>query len=972
MFLCDGAFAVVTFFFVVKKLLVMSSPNPEYEKLHVLLSEAAKLWEKNQALVNSRNFFCLWLDSCRPRSFPIPREGLVLNRRQVVKPAGDDVARVGYFTWSEPDHCPCLVVETSEATQLVLICLAADGAVFKALPPSPHPFQDNAYGERVELMADAVAAVRARYPQLDLNRVGNGVLKEALDSLRDEADPAIFQSIQKSSAPIRRMLLQKVLGDMAADELSAQLCFDFGGDVDSGGAPASSASSASAVAPALELPPRSRWEVIQDLELLVACTRLQARREESFLLTMGGAEVLSQQPEGRSCVIRLRLPPELESLPVREGDRLTLFRHGRPRDKLGTFSLDLIDSGEVVGTIVWEDPGQTSPIDDHLCAQPRRSPLEYLARSMEALRVSVLDQEMSGQSVLRSVLGLLPLRYRQQVAPARDGLDASQATALAAGLDGDNQVVIIQGPPGTGKSAVLERLARSLCLAGKRILITAPSNTAVDNICLKLLDLPLLRHGSNREVVHPEVASRCWHGDGGAPPSLADHRGAGGGAIHASTHIGLLRSPLLASSAASDGAFDVILFDEAGMASAAEALLCLCLARRAVFFGDPQQLPPFPLAPEVWRGLSEQFGVLNREQHCLAGGSFLGWLQYHRQIPELLLRNSYRCQNPRLMRFAANLFYNAQVTTSPTAEYYHLGFRERQERYHASTLRFLNTAGLPEKQRQEQLTLSGQPGIENPLEAKLAVAVLHECRQRFPLSEITLITPYRRQAKLLRKLLRGVPPGVDRQAWNDFRHGRISTVDSFQGGESDVVIITYVRSGGKSIGFVDDPNRVNVTHTRCRREMIVIGDLDHLKAGARNRIFARMERAFRRDGVVEDMTPERLAAWLAQTPEAASEGAERENDGEPEPECGLELETTSPSPALTDEGNEAVGTETSPAPDTLAAGRRPRRKSPVAAGSGTPPEQSVPQDPPPGAGGEGGAGGAGGGAAKPRQMTFDF
>ena len=74
------------------------------------------------------------------------------------------------------------------------------------------------------------------------------------------------------------------------------------------------------------------------------------------------------------------------------------------------------------------------------------------------------------------------------------------------------------------------------------------------------------------------------------------------------------------------------------------------------------------------------------------------------------------------MRFAANLFYNAQVTTSPTAEYYHLGYRERQERYHASTLRFLNTAGLPAKQRQEQLTLTGQPGIENW--RKIAVATL--------------------------------------------------------------------------------------------------------------------------------------------------------------------------------------------------------------------------------------------------------
>lgn len=875
--------------------MVMTKSNPEFEKLHLLLSEAAKLWEKNQVLVSSRNFFCLWMDSCKPRPFAIPADGLVLNRQQVVRPAEEEQGdRVGYFTWSVSEQCPCLAVETLETTQMVAICLTPDGAVFKPQPPMPNPLQDNTYGERVELMADAVAAVRARYAHLDLSKVSNAVLREALESLRAEVDPAILDSVLKSSAQVKRALLQKVLGDMAADELSSQLCFDFG-DAPEGHV---AAPAPAAVLP-VELPARSRWEVVQDLDLLVECARLLVQLEDSFLLTLGNAAVLSSQ-EGRGCVIRMPLPMDSDSLPVREGDRLFLFRHGRPKEKLGELSLDLFDSGELIGTITWDDPGQTSPIDDHLCAQPRRSPLEYLAKSLETLRSSILDQALSGQEVVRRVLGLLPLRYRHAMRPAEGGLDASQATALAAGLDSENPVVVIQGPPGTGKTKVLEQLARELCQAGARILITAPSNAAVDNICRRLLDLPLLRHGSNRDVVQPEIAAACWHGDDDVLKAFAAASAARPGEIHASTHIGLLRSPYLAAAAEKDGPFDVILFDEAGMASAGETLLCLCLSRRAVFFGDPQQLPPFPLAPEAWRGLAQQFGVLNQEQRCFIGGSFLGWLQYHRQLPELLLRNSYRCQNPRLMRFAANLFYNAQVTTSPTAEYYHLGYRERQERYHASTLRFLNTAGLPAKQRQEQLTLTGQPGIENPLEAKIAVATLHECRQRFPLSEITLITPYRRQARLLRKLLRTVPADVDKQTWNDFRHNRISTVDSFQGGESDVVIISYVRSGGKGIGFVDDPNRVNVTHTRCRREMIVIGDLEHLKHYAHNRIFARMERAFRRDGVIEDLTADSLAAMLAVAAADADAPADHEPgvDGDSERDPETETEANSAPASL--------------------------------------------------------------------------
>ena len=85
-------------------------------------------------------------------------------------------------------------------------------------------------------------------------------------------------------------------------------------------------------------------------------------------------------------------------------------------------------------------------------------------------------------------------------------------------------------------------------------------------------------------------------------------------------------------------------------------------------------------------------------------------------------------------------------------------------------------------------------------------------------------------------------------------------MDSFQGGESDIVIICYVRSNENGgIGFIDNPNRINVAHTRCRREINIVGDLECLKRQARNNIFVRMERAFRRDGEVIHVTEAMLA-----------------------------------------------------------------------------------------------------------------
>jgi superfamily I DNA and/or RNA helicase len=50
-------------------------------------------------------------------------------------------------------------------------------------------------------------------------------------------------------------------------------------------------------------------------------------------------------------------------------------------------------------------------------------------------------------------------------------------------------------------------------------------------------------------------------------------------------------------------------------------------------------------------------------------------------------------------------------------------------------------------------------------------------------------------------------------------------VDSFQGQEADVVIISLVRSNDENeIGFLKDYRRMNVALTRARKKLIVIGD----------------------------------------------------------------------------------------------------------------------------------------------------
>jgi hypothetical protein len=411
---------------------------------------------------------------------------------------------------------------------------------------------------------------------------------------------------------------------------------------------------------------------------------------------------------------------------------------------------------------------------------------------------------------------------------------------------------------------VLERVLRTLCGRGERVLLVAPANTAVDNACRRTMDLPVLRFGVSRDSIAPDIAEACWIGDLDCVRAFAEARRAlRGGGLFAGTPVGLLRGEITTADVAKHGWFDVLVVDEAGMMGLDEFLLCCRLARRVVLFGDHQQLPPFPLPEQVIASLRAECDVVPRHLWATVRHSAIEWLVENRRVPVTVLQRSYRCQNPRLLRFSSTLFYNARVKPREDADYFKLPYAQRQARYPASTLRLYRTSGLPLSWRRERFVLEGnKPGIENELEARLCLWAVRDLLSRFPPREITVIAPYRRQVRLIRGLLERYrefacelapePPSVS--AWHQFARARVSTVDSFQGGESDGVVVCYVRSNeAAGIGFVEAPNRVNVAHTRCRREMVVIADSECLCRQASSRLFTRMARAFERDGETVDV-----------------------------------------------------------------------------------------------------------------------
>ena len=50
----------------------------------------------------------------------------------------------------------------------------------------------------------------------------------------------------------------------------------------------------------------------------------------------------------------------------------------------------------------------------------------------------------------------------------------------------------------------------------------------------------------------------------------------------------------------------------------------------------------------------------------------------------------------------------------------------------------------------------------------------------------------------------------------------VATVDSMQGSENDVIILSTVRTGATGLGFLTDPQRLNVAFSRCRELLVLV------------------------------------------------------------------------------------------------------------------------------------------------------
>ncbi|MBR0472509.1 MAG: IGHMBP2 family helicase [Methanosphaera sp.] len=175
----------------------------------------------------------------------------------------------------------------------------------------------------------------------------------------------------------------------------------------------------------------------------------------------------------------------------------------------------------------------------------------------------------------------------------------------------------------------------------------------------------------------------------------------------------------------------------------------------------------------------------------------------------LLLNVQYR-MNSVLMKFPNQEFYGNQLVSDESNENITLSDIIVDD---DNVLTFVDTSHM---ENNEEKRLNDSKSRINPLEADICLNLVDEYLGRgIDEKDIGIISPYADQVKIISE-----KTGVE-----------VKTVDGFQGREKEIIIISTVRSNDDGeLGFLNDLRRLNVAITRAKRKLIIVGNSDTLNS----------------------------------------------------------------------------------------------------------------------------------------------
>lgn len=470
---------------------------------------------------------------------------------------------------------------------------------------------------------------------------------------------------------------------------------------------------------------------------------------------------------------------------------------------------------------------------------------EYTYRLMFQALDTVISAKGNRLAQLRDICHTTAPASEFSFAPVRfPWLNPSQEKAADMVLRAKD-VAVVHGPPGTGKTTTLVEAIYETLHREVQVLVCAQSNMAVDWISEKLSErgVNVLRIGNPTRVTdrmlqdtyerrfenHP-LYDQLW-GIRRNIRQLYDSREGNrenrhqkiarlkekateleytiNESIFADARVIACTLTGSAHHLLTGRRFGTLFIDEAAQALEASCWIAIQKADRVILAGDHRQLPPTVKSPAALSGGLDKTlmqTICENKPRCVS-----------------MLTVQYRMAD-EIMQFPNQEFYDGLLQSDPgvkyrgildwdtAVEWVEAGGEERPP------FRFPFEEG-------ETLAPDGLSRI-NPVEAELALQTLHDYIERigkdrilYERLDIGIISPYKGQVHLLRKMLR------KDSYWKPLRHLiSINTVDGFQGQERDIILISMVRQNEQGqVGFLADLRRMNVAITRARMKLIIIG-----------------------------------------------------------------------------------------------------------------------------------------------------
>ncbi|MEE0985252.1 MAG: AAA domain-containing protein [Bacteroidaceae bacterium] len=490
---------------------------------------------------------------------------------------------------------------------------------------------------------------------------------------------------------------------------------------------------------------------------------------------------------------------------------------------------------------------------------------EYTYRLMFQALDTVISAKDNRLAQLRDICHTSAPASQFSFEPVRfPWLNASQEKAADMVLRAKD-VAVVHGPPGTGKTTTLVEAIYETLRREVQVLVCAQSNMAVDWISEKLSErgVNILRIGNPTRVTdrmlndtyerrferHP-LYDQLW-GIRRNIRQLYDSREGNRENRHQKiarlkerateleytineslfTDARVIACTLTGSAhhLLQGRRFGTLFIDEAAQALEASCWIAIQKADRVVLAGDHRQLPPTIKSPAALSGGLDKTlmqTICENKPRCVS-----------------MLNVQYRMCD-EIMQFPNREFYDGLLHSDPSVKYRGIldwdtaiewvesdletenGKRKTENEdltpksnsFHLSDFTFPFSSG-------ETLASDGLSRI-NPVEAELALQTLHNYIERIGKDrilherlDIGIISPYKGQVQLLRRMLR------KDSYWKPLRHLiSINTVDGFQGQERDIILISMVRNNEQGqVGFLSDLRRMNVAITRARMKLIIIG-----------------------------------------------------------------------------------------------------------------------------------------------------